>query len=459
MGFDDGHVSFLGTSTPFPELILTTLGGVLRIVVTTGTVIDGKVASTFGTYGRGLDGNMVAFHVSSYGGLGLNAAFVAIASNDPPAAVADAFSVSEDGGRTFNVLGNDSDPDGDVFFLAGFTNPGHGTVSCTAAGACTYVPAANFNGADQFTYTVSDGRGGTAVGTVDVTVVAVDDADVAVSMKASDNPVGRGRTLTYTLVVSNAGPDTARAVTLTDTLPSGTTFAAAKTTQGVITAPAVGGTGTVSVAIGSLAPRTTVTVLLTVNVLSTALTPLVNTAQVSFDGADPALANNTAGTLVNVVSVGTFVLSPAHTTVAVGDHTRLALEWTIPGPSWRELKDLQLRVRDSQGTVLHVRLIEGTPMLLALHDDGRFGPAKEPGSPAVLSNRTAKVSLAVTGVKADGPTDPSVVMTLDVSFKRRAAGRTYVVEVKASDDLGNVQDWKQAGTLTVTRGPGGRDDD
>jgi hypothetical protein len=45
----------------------------------------------------------------------------------------------------------------------------------------TYTPNANYFGADAFTYTVDDGNGGTAVGTVTVTVTSVNDAPVAVA--------------------------------------------------------------------------------------------------------------------------------------------------------------------------------------------------------------------------------------------------------------------------------------
>ena len=46
--------------------------------------------------------------------------------------------------------------------------PAHGTASLNADGALTYTPAADFNGTDGFTYTVSDGHGGASIGTVSI---------------------------------------------------------------------------------------------------------------------------------------------------------------------------------------------------------------------------------------------------------------------------------------------------
>ena len=48
-----------------------------------------------------------------------------------------------------------------------------------AAGAISYTPAADFNGSDTFTYTINDGAGGTATGTVTVNVAAVNDNPIA----------------------------------------------------------------------------------------------------------------------------------------------------------------------------------------------------------------------------------------------------------------------------------------
>jgi serine/threonine protein phosphatase PrpC len=106
------------------------------------------------------------------------------AVNDAPVAVADAATVAEDGSVVVNVLANDSDVDGDTLSVSAVTQPSHGSVTLVS-GVVTYVPAANYNGSDSFTYTVSDGHGGTATRSVSVTVTAVNDAPVAVADTAS----------------------------------------------------------------------------------------------------------------------------------------------------------------------------------------------------------------------------------------------------------------------------------
>ncbi|HEX2293040.1 MAG TPA: tandem-95 repeat protein [Gaiellaceae bacterium] len=98
--------------------------------------------------------------------------------NRPPSAAADSLATSEDAAGTVDVLANDGDPDGDALSLVGTTGGAHGTVTCLG-GLCTYVPGPDFNGADSFTYTVADGRGLSATGTVAVTVAPVNDAPVA----------------------------------------------------------------------------------------------------------------------------------------------------------------------------------------------------------------------------------------------------------------------------------------
>jgi hypothetical protein len=55
------------------------------------------------------------------------------------------------------------------------TQPAGGSVTFTATGV-SYTPAANYNGADSFSYTISDGNGGSATAGVSVTVTSINDA-------------------------------------------------------------------------------------------------------------------------------------------------------------------------------------------------------------------------------------------------------------------------------------------
>jgi len=108
---------------------------------------------------------------------------VAAAPNQAPVAVDDAATTTAGAAVAIPVLGNDSDPDGDPLTISATTAPASGSVA-VAGGVITYTPAAGFVGLDAFTYTIEDGRGGSATATVRVTVtalpnqppVAVDDA-------------------------------------------------------------------------------------------------------------------------------------------------------------------------------------------------------------------------------------------------------------------------------------------
>jgi VCBS repeat-containing protein len=108
-------------------------------------------------------------------------------ANRPPVAVDDNASTPEDVAVSILVLGNDSDPDGDTLTVASFTQGSHGAVTTGAGGALIFTPAANFSGADSFSYTISDGRGGTDTATVNVTITPVNDAPVASNDSYSTN--------------------------------------------------------------------------------------------------------------------------------------------------------------------------------------------------------------------------------------------------------------------------------
>lgn len=95
--------------------------------------------------------------------------------NAVPVANPDAFTVTEDLPRNITVqelLANDTDADaGDVLSVTAVSNPVNGTV-VLAGNIATFTPAANFNGAASFEYTLSDGID-TATGNVAITVSPV----------------------------------------------------------------------------------------------------------------------------------------------------------------------------------------------------------------------------------------------------------------------------------------------
>lgn len=102
---------------------------------------------------------------------------------DAPVAIAEDYEIEEDGqlvaGTLDGVLGNDADVDSTSLTAVLVSDVFNGTLSLAADGSFTYEPAANYAGADSFTYHVSDGALTSADVTVDLTVVSVNDAPVA----------------------------------------------------------------------------------------------------------------------------------------------------------------------------------------------------------------------------------------------------------------------------------------
>ena len=104
--------------------------------------------------------------------------------NNPPTVLDDSVTTDEDTAITINVLANDSDVDGDklkVGPVSAASNGGRRKTDTTI----TYTPRKDFNGVDQFTYIVTDGRGGRTQGNVTVTVNPVNDKPKAVADAAT----------------------------------------------------------------------------------------------------------------------------------------------------------------------------------------------------------------------------------------------------------------------------------
>src|SRR5438093_12568935 len=98
------------------------------------------------------------------------------AVNDAPVANAQSVTTAEDTARAITLTA--SDVEGDALTYSIVSGPSHGALSGTAPNV-TYTPAANYNGADSFTFKANDGVIDSAEATVSITVTAVNDAPVA----------------------------------------------------------------------------------------------------------------------------------------------------------------------------------------------------------------------------------------------------------------------------------------
>jgi hypothetical protein len=99
-----------------------------------------------------------------------------------PVAVADGYPVTEDTTSVVaagaGVLANDTDGQGDPLTAVLASGVANGALTFNANGGFTYVPGADFNGSDSFTYKANDGTLDSTVVTVTLTVTAVNDPPV-----------------------------------------------------------------------------------------------------------------------------------------------------------------------------------------------------------------------------------------------------------------------------------------
>lgn len=90
-------------------------------------------------------------------------------TNIDPVASDDAVTIIDAKPQLIHALHNDYDEDGGILEVTSFTQPSRGAVTADEFGNFTFVPNANFKqlvGFDSFTYTVSDGQGGSTTATV-----------------------------------------------------------------------------------------------------------------------------------------------------------------------------------------------------------------------------------------------------------------------------------------------------
>ena len=141
-----------------------------------GTVVGHNAFVTY-TPASGFCGTDSFTYTISDGNGGSDTATVTInvsCVNDGPTANDDQGSTPEDTPVTVDVLANDTDPENDPLTVIGVTQPSHGSVT-NNGNDVTYTPNADFCGSDSFTYTISDGNGGSDTATVIIDVSCQDE--------------------------------------------------------------------------------------------------------------------------------------------------------------------------------------------------------------------------------------------------------------------------------------------
>jgi uncharacterized repeat protein (TIGR01451 family) len=140
-----------------------------------------------------------------------------------------------------------------------------------------------------------------AGGTISVRSNAAE-ANLSITKTDAPDPVVVNSNLTYTITVTNNGPDNASNVAVADTLPAGVNFVSATSSQG-----SCSGTTNITCNLGSLANGSNATV--TIVVTPTTAGNLSNTASVTATEADPNTSNNSATATTVVNNLPTFNIS------------------------------------------------------------------------------------------------------------------------------------------------------
>ncbi|MEO5803235.1 MAG: SBBP repeat-containing protein [Verrucomicrobiota bacterium] len=220
-----------------------------------------------------------------------------------------------------SVAMNYNFPAGTTYVSASTTR---GTYSISSSGI-TYNPGTMTNGADAIITVILNVTGGTVLtNTATVTAFEIDplpgnnsdtttanvtgSTDLRITASGSPSLLFPGNALTYTLVVTNAGPSVAAGVIVSNTLPASSTYVSATSTAGTCTRS--GQVVTCNIGTLNIANAVTITIVVT----NSSAGVITNVGNAFLSGADINNANNSA-TVISTVSLPTLSISRSGTNV------------------------------------------------------------------------------------------------------------------------------------------------
>ena len=254
------------------------------------------------------------------------------------------------------------------------TNEGTFTVDGTT-GLVTFTPVDGYTGTVYIDYEVCDLNDLCDIATITVIITELV-ADLQILKIGTPNPAIAGQALTYTITVTNNGPDDAEDVVVNDVLPNKLIFNGASPSSGSWNAPVW--------TIGDLANEAVVTLTITTTVKENAEGNIVNTAIVSSSTDDPDESNNTSTSTIPIDDIPDIVNY---------FHGTLAYEDLWPGKGDYDFNDLVLdyEFEIESNTTNHVSQVTATFIIEA------FGAGLENGFGFQLSEIIDANDLVVTG--------------------------------------------------------------
>jgi len=272
------------------------------------------------------------------------------------------------------------------------TLPAGGSVTITIDGTAPFGAATLTNNATTVPPSnVSDPNSGNNSSTVSTDIGAA--ADVAVAKTVDNASPNVGDIVTFTITATNAGPDDATGVAVTDGLPFGLTFVSANVSQGTYSS-ATGLWSIGAIANGAIA---TLTIVATVDDPGA----LTNTATVSAsDQTDPDASNNSAGVALNAGASADLAIAKSvdNTAPNVGDTVTFTIALTNNGPN------------DSTGAEVTDVLPAGLTLISATPSQGSYDDASGVWSVGAIANGSvATLALAVSVDQAGAITNIATI--------------------------------------------------
>jgi uncharacterized repeat protein (TIGR01451 family) len=273
-------------------------------------------------------------------------------------------------------------------------------------------------------------------------------ADLALS-KTVDNPAPNvGATITYTIILSDNGPDSATSVEVTDRLPSGLLCVGADATQGIYNP--INGVWTVGTVVTTAPP--------TLRIRALVLSPVstVNAATITHaDQYDPVTSNNTATTSVSPQQADLAVTKTVNDPRPnVGQTIAYTVSLTDNGPD------------TATGVTVQDRLPSGLAFVSALPGQGTYDPATGIWTVGTIENGASAVLTIQATVESPDPATNVATIThsdqLDPNPNNNTASTVVTpqqtdlfVTKTVNDSVPNVGDTI---TFNVAVGDNGPDD-